>query len=48
MQYVFIIALVNCIDYVRIIKQVRITFAIFMTLDHVHFENEMLFYIAHG
>jgi len=48
MQYVFIMALVNCIDYVRIIKQVGITIVIFMTLDHVHFENEVRFYIAHG
>jgi hypothetical protein len=30
-------ALLYCTDYVRII------IAIFMTLDHVHFENEILF-----
>ena len=35
--------LVNCTDYVRIIGQVRNIIAIFMTLDHVHFENEILF-----
>ena len=36
-------ALLYCTDYVRIIGQVRIIIAIFMTLDHVHFENEILF-----
>ena len=27
---------------------VRIIIAIFVTLDHVHFGNEILFYIARG
>ena len=49
MQYVIIMALVNyTTEYVRIIKHVRITIAIFVTLDHVHSENEIRFYIAHG
>jgi hypothetical protein len=48
MQYVIIMLLVNYTEYVRIIKHVRNTIAIFMTLDHVHSENEIRFYIAHG
>jgi len=48
MQYVFNVALLYCTDYVRIIEQVRIIIVIFVTLDHVHFENEILFYIACG
>ncbi len=48
MQYVLILALVNYTDYVGIIKHVRITIAIFTTFDHVHSENEIRFYIAHG
>ena len=48
MQYVIIMALLNYTDNVRIIEHVGITIAIFMTLDHVHFDNEIRFYIAHG
>ena len=43
MQYVVIMALVNYTDYVRIIKHVRINIVIFLTLDHVHSENEISF-----
>ena len=47
-QYLFNTALLHYTDYVRIVEQVRIIIVIFMTLDHVHFENEIPFYIAHG
>ena len=41
-------AMLYCTYYVSIIEQARIIIAIFVTLDHVHFQNEILFYIAHG
>ena len=43
MKYVFNMALLHCTDYVRIVEQVRIIITLLMTLDHVHFENEILF-----